>query len=254
MRAEPPPKITKKELDIYINKKVDWFIFARRKIEDFPPIILGYFFIGNWRVLGLKNLLYINERSNLFAFRDREEIEKFYLKIKRFKKNNFLKVARDTKEITQKTILLLKRITPKNLADLNDDELRIKFNAVSAILYKFAAYFVYVQYIGHAFGNKPEILKYFDRHTIFIIRVRPIIREIQKKLKIFFREISKRKVIKSKLLMLAFPREIENILKINHYKYFIKLRRELKLRKGILFWVCSGGNSFFTLIKKEELF
>jgi phosphohistidine swiveling domain-containing protein len=225
--------------------RVKWVKFAQRKIEDFPPIILSYFLIGNWRIWGFKNILYINDNSDLFAFRGKEDLENLYYKIQRFKRNKFLEIARNTRNIISKTLSLLENIKSNKLAKLSDHELSKKINNLNKDFYEFAAYFVYVQYIGHVFNNNPKILKYFDNNTLHIIRVKPLIYQIQKKLKIVFTEISARRPIKKELLKWCFSSEIEKILINKNVKYFDKLNKKIKLRQKYFIWALMDGKEFF---------
>lgn len=115
------------------------------------------------------------------------------------------------------------------------------------------AYFVFVQYIGQAFPNKDEVLGYFDKKTLQTIRVSPLLAEISKKLKVYFKIISQKLSIKPLLLFWVFPSEIEGLFtkKTIDVK---KTEKELEGRKKYtLFLIRNGRENIYFGQKAKEI-
>jgi len=231
---------------------VQWFRYAQRFSTDFSLILVNYFLEGHKKYLLFKNLLYINKGQKVHAFRDKIEIGVFYKKIRRFKKNDFITVAKETRTIVQKVNSFLDTISLINLSKLNNNKLKKHFSKFSSYFYKFAAYFIYSQYIGQVFRNDPKILGYYDKETLRIIRFKPIISEVNKKLNIYFKIIGKRVPIKHSLLHWLYPKEIEKLLTTKRKKLAIKLQQDAKSRKNkYLFILLNGQKLFYT--NKDEI-
>ncbi|MFA4937277.1 MAG: PEP-utilizing enzyme [Patescibacteria group bacterium] len=213
------------------RKKIKWEFFGERQDPKiFNLLFFHNFIIGHFKYLGFKNFLYVNDYPKIVAYRDEEELKKLYKKIKNFKKSDFVKVAQETKKITDHLDFWLKEFTSKDLEQKSDIELKNYFNELSELLYKFLSFFILVQYIGRALPGEKKILKFFDKKTLETIRVSPILLKINEKLRIYFNILSKRFYLKPPLFFWASPKEIEGLFtrrKINIQK-FAKTLKERK--------------------------
>jgi len=235
-------KIVKKDISTKVEK-IAWFRYAQRFSSDFPLVFVNYFFEGQKRYLELKRLLYINKGVHVYAYRDKVEFETFYNRISNFKKEDFRKIARGTNAITYKILDILEKISRDRLRKISSLELLREFKKFNRCFYKFAAVFIYVQYIGQVYKDDPKILKYFNKEVIRIIRFTPIISDIKKKLKIYFDVISHKFLMKTDLCFWLFPKEIESIIKEQAPNK--QLLQQAKLRKKFYLFISLDDRKFF---------
>ena len=233
------------------KKKIQWIYFTERLSFDFPFIIVYYFLIGHFKYLGFRNLLYFNKYPKVYAYRGKKEFERFYKKIRSFKKKDLINIIQETKLALDQLDFWLKKITLRNLEKNDKIELKQDFRGFNQTIYKFASYFIFVQYIGCVFQNDEKILKLFDTKTLRTIRVEPLIQTIRKKLKIYFDIIGKRSFIKSSLLFWASPLEIENLLKGQKIN-IEELEKKLKERKRCSLLAIRNGKKYIYLGLKAK--
>ena len=238
--------------DIFTEvEKIVWFRYAQRFSSDFPLIFVNYFFKGQGRYLGLKRLLYINKGAHVYAYRDKVEFKTFYNRINNLKKNNFRKIAQETDDVTYKILNILKNISYINIRKMSAPQLLKEFKIFNNCFYKFAAFFIYIQYIGQVYKDDPKILKYFDKEVIRIIRFTPIIPDIKKKFKIYFDVIGHKFLIKADLFFWLFPEEIEGIFKEQGLNK--RLLQQAKLRKKFYLFVSLDGRKLFCNENKNAI-
>lgn len=240
-----------KRSDIFIEKieGVAWFRYAQRFSSDFPLIFVDYFFEGQKKYLDLKKLLYINKGAHVYAYRDKVEFENFYNKINNLEKGDFAKIASETSDITYKILSILERISYDNLRKMDSLELLREFKKFDKYFYKFIAFFIYVQYIGQVYKDDPNILKYFDKEVIKIIRFTPIIIDIKNKLKIYFDVIGSKLLTKPDIFFWLFPKEIKDSLR-NH-TLTNQLLQQAKLRKKFYLFILLNSKTHFFIDKKS---
>lgn len=208
-------------------ESIHWFRYTQRFSSDFPFIVVNYFLNGHKKYIKIKNLLYINRHSKIYAFRDEAEFKNFYGKIQKFKKRDFLNVAEEVKKLVQKCDSVFKKISFEYLNKLTDEKLSKEFRNFNAFFTRFAAYFIYIQYMGKVFDDDPRLLKYFDKKSMHSIRFNPLIPELNVKLQIFFRVLSGRIGLSYKSLFWLLPEEIEKTTNIS----IVKLKKISQTRQ-----------------------
>jgi len=204
-----------------------WVKFTERECDLFTAycILLGYTkFFDKQIGLNFKNFLLIYKKGRVYSYRNAKEYNSFlgFLKNKRA---NFLVILSKLNRQNEKLKVFLKI---KNLDSFTDLKLLNLFKNFLEIYLNYFPLFTIPKYYGMVFQESD--LSREIKNKLKKLRGTAYYEQIQDQfLPALFKEIAKRKDIKSELLFFAFPNEILDLLsskKIQLNNLILKKRKE----------------------------
>jgi len=228
-----------KQKKLNYNKIMKWIKFTERELDLFTVYCIMTGYLKNYRKnigKNLKNFLLIYKNGISHSYRSKKEYDEFLNELKKRKPKVFKKIL-DKLSVQNKK--LNKFLEYRKLDNLNDKQL-LKFFTVFVNVYQnYFSLFTLPKYFGMVLNENDLSQKV--KNKLKAVRGVADYEKIQKIfLPLFFKEVEKRKNVKSDLLYYALPEEIIDLLKNNKtiQRDILKDRKKL-----VLFLTVNGGKT-----------